>query len=91
MSQKALIFVLAAARTSNLTKWVFRLLSQRVWQTAYNRIIRVRQIIVRVYFRAYNRILVEGEFAVGYCCRLVKYVLTFKKINVKLLAPVIEY
>jgi hypothetical protein len=36
------------------------MLLQRVWQTAYNRIVRVWQIIVRIYFHSYNRIRI-GE------------------------------
>jgi hypothetical protein len=41
------------------------MLLQRVWQTAYNRIFWVRQIIVRIYFHAYNRIRVGGGFTVS--------------------------
>jgi hypothetical protein len=40
------------------------MLLQRVWQTAYNRIFRARQIIVRIYFHAYNRKRV-GQTRVG--------------------------
>jgi hypothetical protein len=32
------------------------MLLQQIWQTAYNQIFRVRQIIVHVYFNAYDRI-----------------------------------
>jgi hypothetical protein len=43
---------------------IFRMLLQRVWQTAYNRIFRVQQTIVRIYFHAYNRIRVGEGFPV---------------------------
>jgi hypothetical protein len=41
------------------------MLLQRVWQTAYNRIFSVRQIIVRIYFHAYNLIRVGQTRVVG--------------------------
>jgi hypothetical protein len=40
------------------------MLLQRVKQTAYNQIIRILKITVHIYFHAYNRIRVEGGFAV---------------------------
>jgi hypothetical protein len=43
---------------------IFRMLLHRVWQTAYNLICCVRNVIVHVYFHAYNRIRVGGEFAI---------------------------
>jgi hypothetical protein len=43
---------------------IFCMLLQRLWQTAYNQIFRFRQIAVRIYFHAYNRIRVGGWFAV---------------------------
>jgi hypothetical protein len=36
----------------------FRMVLRPAWQTAYNRIFRVRQIIVCIYFRASKRIRV---------------------------------
>jgi hypothetical protein len=47
---------------------IFRMLLQRVWQTAYNTIFSIPKIFVRISFHAYNRIRVGqicgGEFAV---------------------------
>jgi hypothetical protein len=40
--------------------WHSRIQVQRVWHTTNNRISRVRQIIIRIYFHAYNRIQVGG-------------------------------
>jgi hypothetical protein len=37
----------------------------RVWQTVYNRIFRVRQMIVHIYFHAFNRIRVGQTRRVG--------------------------
>jgi hypothetical protein len=43
---------------------IIRMLLQCVWHTVYNRIFRVRQIIVGIYFHTYNRISFGGGFAV---------------------------
>lgn len=38
---------------------IFRMLLQRVWQTAYNRIFIFRKVIVSSNFRVYNRNSIE--------------------------------
>ena len=43
---------------------VFLVIIHHAWQTVYNRIIRVRQKVVRIYFYVYDGVWVEGRFAV---------------------------
>jgi hypothetical protein len=44
---------------------IFRMVLQRVWQTAYNRLFRVRQIIVRIYFHIIKSALDEPALEEG--------------------------
>jgi hypothetical protein len=54
---------------------VYRMLLQRVWQTTYNRIFRVRIIIVRIYCHAYNLI---SRWRTVCCISLILLLQTFK-------------
>jgi hypothetical protein len=52
-------------------------LLQHVWQAVENRIFRGQQIIVRIYFHAYNRIRFGEGFDVLYRIIICRYCLLF--------------